>query len=87
MEGAKPFIIALKAYHGDTGDYPRRLDDLRPRYLAANVPLHGNRTNATQVWELTYERVNQDRYKLYLYFVPCTQVMFENGRFVGANYK
>jgi hypothetical protein len=86
---AKPFIVALKAYHAQTGDFPPQLDNLCPRYLARGFPWRGNPNDAAHYWLLSYERVNQDGYRLYLYTVPCSQAVFENGRLTwagGPNY-
>jgi hypothetical protein len=86
---AKPFVVALKAYHRDTGDYPQQLADLRPQYLPADVPIYDN-SDARHSWLLNYQRVDQNDYKLYLDSSPCSQAMFTNGMFVagyGPNYK
>lgn len=85
----KPFIVALEAYHRDTGDYPAQLDDLRPRYLAVDVPWYDQKDLA-HVWEIAYVRVNRDSYKLDFDSSPCSQAVFENGRLTwagGPNYK
>lgn len=85
----KPFVAALDAYHRDTGDYPQKLNDLYPRYLAENVPWHHNE-DRKQTWVLGYERVGRGDYELYLDSSPCSQAIFENGRLVagyGPNYQ
>jgi hypothetical protein len=90
MARTKPFIVALAAYHRDTGDYPRQLDDLRPHYLAVNVSERGSYVDAAHIWLVSYERVNRDNYKLSLYSDPCSMAVFENGRLVdtgGPNYR
>lgn len=84
MARTKPFIVALKAYHRDTGDYPQQLDDLRPRYLAANVSERGSYVDADHVWLVSYKRVDRDNYKLSLYSGPCSMAEFENGRLVDT---
>jgi hypothetical protein len=91
MARTKPFIVALTAYHRDTGDYPQKLDDLRPSYLGVNVSERGSYVDAAHIWLVYgYERVNRDNYKLSLYSDPCSVAEFENGRLVntgGPYYK
>lgn len=80
----KPYIVALKAYHRDTGDYPQQLDELRPRYLGVKVPWHGNAKDADRYWVVFYEKVDRNNYRLNIYSAPCSLAVFENGRLVSV---
>jgi hypothetical protein len=85
----KPFVTGLEAYHRKTGDYPQTLDDLYPRYVPANVSWYNNEDHR-HIWVIGYEKVSPDDYKLFLDSSPCSQAIFENGRFVwggGPNYQ
>lgn len=87
MAQVKPFLAALDAYHRKTGDYPKQLDDLRPAYLETNIPSYNYKE--PKIWFLDYQRISRNDYKLYLSSVPCSQAIFEDGRFVagyGPNY-
>lgn len=79
----RPFISALEAYHRDTGDYPQQLDELRPQYVRADIPLHDN-TDAKDVWYCFYDRVDRNHYSLRLYSSPCSEAVYNNGKFIAA---
>jgi hypothetical protein len=78
----KPIIAALHAYHRESGDYPQQLDELRPHYLRAGVPLYDNRD--AKPWALIYQRVNRTSYKLYVDSTPCSQAVFKDGTFIAG---
>ena len=80
----KPIISALRAYHRDAGDYPRQLDDLRPRYLRADIPLY-DYSDQEHIWLCSYIRVDQNDYSLQFYTEPCSQAIYNNGKFVEAD--
>lgn len=86
----KPIVVALKAYHHDTGDYPKQLDDLRPHYIRTDV-IFFDHTDAKQTWVCLYHRIDRDNYSLGLYSGPCSEALFDKeGRFIagyGPNYK
>ena len=89
-------IAALKLYHEEVRDYPRRLVELHPYYLSADVPLHDEKYPASlrQVWSTyrgidpqwapTYQRLGKD------YFVSYRRIdqdnyslqLFHGGRLV-----
>ena len=79
----KPIIVALNAYHHESGDYPQQLDELRSHYLQAGIPLYDNR-DAKHLWRLSYQRVDQNNYKLYVDCNPCSQAVFKNGTFIAG---
>jgi len=79
----RPFIAALQAYHDKFSDYPRQLDDLRPRYLAADTLVYNNR-DVRHSWSLGYERIDRNNYMLYLDSTPCSQAVFKDGTFVAG---
>jgi hypothetical protein len=86
---ARPVIAALRAYHHKFNDYPQRLDDLRPRYLAADVPLYEH-NDPKHSWLIIYERADQYNYTIYLDSSPCSQATFKDGTFVagyGPNFQ
>jgi hypothetical protein len=80
----RPVIAALNAYHHGTGDYPRQLDELRQGYVRADVPFRDN-GDVKHPWVLVYHRVDQQNYKLCLDLTPCSQAVYENGKFIAAN--
>jgi hypothetical protein len=85
----RPFTAALQAYHHKFNDYPQQLDELRPRYLGADVPIF-DRTDPRHRWFLWYERADQDNYTIYLDTSPCSQAVFKDGTFVagyGPNFR
>lgn len=79
----KPFIAALQAYHHKFGDYPQQLDDLRPRYLAADIPIYNN-SDAKHSWFLGYVRIDENNYIIDLDSTPCSQAVFKDGTFVAG---
>jgi hypothetical protein len=84
-----PFITALQAYHHKFGDYPQQLDELRPQYLAADILIYNNR-DVRHSWFLSYERIDQNNYMIYLDSTPCSQAMFKDGTFIagyGPNFQ
>jgi len=92
----KSVIAALKLYHEEVRDYPKRLVELHPYYLSAGVPLHDEKYPASlrQVWSTyrgidpqwapTYQRLGKD------YFVSYRRIdqdnyslqLFHGGRLV-----
>jgi len=92
----KSVIAALKLYHEEVRDYPKRLVELHPYYLSADVPLHDEKYPASlrQVWSTyrgidpqwapTYQRLGKD------YFVSYRRIdqdnyslqLFHGGRLV-----
>jgi hypothetical protein len=85
----RPFITALKAYHHQFGDYPKELDELRPKFLAADILIYDNQ-DARHSWFLGYQRIDKNHYAIDLDSAPCSQAVFNNGTFVagyGPNFK
>ena len=64
-------------------DYPKQLDDLRPKYCDTDVPWHGH-YDLKYPWFLWYERKDQDNYTIYLDTIQCSQAVFKNGTFVAT---
>jgi hypothetical protein len=81
---ARPFMAALQAYHHKFYDYPQQLDDLRPKYLAANVSIYDH-NDPKRPWILSYKRADQDNYTIYLMTTHCSQAVFKNGTFVAGD--
>jgi hypothetical protein len=89
-------IAALKLYHEEVHDYPKRLVELHPYYLSADVPLHDEKYPGSlrQIWSTyrrldpqwapTYQRLGKD------YFVSYRRIdqdnyslqLFHGGRLV-----
>jgi hypothetical protein len=82
----KPIVAALQAYHHDSGDYPRQLDELRPHYLRTDVPFH-NSTETKPIWYCFYDRVDQNHYSLQFYTTPCSEAIYKNGSVGGHMVK
>jgi hypothetical protein len=89
-------IAALKLYHEEVHDYPKRLVDLHPYYLSVDIPLHDEKYPASlrQIWSTyrqldpqwapTYQRLEKD------YFISYRRIgqdnyslqLFNRGRLV-----
>jgi len=85
----QPILVALKAYHHAYGEYPEQLDELLPCYLQSDVRFFDNK-DPNHSWELSYQRISQNKYKLCLDSTPCSQAVYSNGRFIsaaGPNYQ
>jgi len=80
---ASPLLAALKEYHRKTGDYPQRLDELRPDYIGANV-VFGDHRDAARSWTLIYQRGNRNHYELYLDCTPCSQAVYLDGELMAG---
>ena len=80
----KLIMAALQAYHHDSGDYPQQLDQLRPHYLRADVPFDEH-TDAKHIWHCFYDRVDQNHYSLQFYTAPCSEAIYQNGKFIAAS--
>jgi len=72
----KPVIAALNSYHKETRDYPQQLEELRPRYLSANVRYFDS-TNAKHIWRVQYTRIDNNKYWVAVYMAPCSQAVFD----------
>jgi hypothetical protein len=77
-----PIAAALRAYHHETGDYPHQLEELRPRYLRADVSFFDDTTN--HIWYCFYDRVDRNNYSIQFYTPPCSEAIYKNGSFTEA---
>ena len=78
----KPVIAALDVYHREHGGYPATLDELRPRYLSADIPLE-EKTERGVRWGLHYKRPAPDAYEL-LFEDAYSDALYKNGKLVSA---
>ena len=91
---AEPIIAALQAYHRETGDYPRQLAELRPRYVLSDahfyVSTDGKSSGMVTPFKdgkyvaMHYERVSPGHYELYLNTPPCSQAVYIYGEFIAG---
>jgi len=79
----RPIIVALQAYHRDSGDYPQQLDGLRPNYIRADLLFYNN-TDTKDIWYCSYDRVDPNHYSLQFYTSPCSEAIYKNGKFISA---
>ena len=78
-------VAALNAYHADTLDYPKRLEELHPRYLSPDVPMHGERypISLEKIWS-RYPRI--DLYSVPIYYRLDRDLYFSYERFDQDRY-
>jgi hypothetical protein len=93
---AKPIIAALQAYHRETGDYPRQLGELRPRYVQNDMHFYVSTDGKSsglvyplpykdgKYVALCYQRLSQGHYELYLNTPPCSQAVYIDGEFMAG---